>query len=334
MSAALACALLLVAALVVYALLGGADYGGGVWDLLASGPRAARQREIVADAIGPIWEANHVWLIAAVVILFTAFPPAFAAIMTALHIPVTLMLLGIVLRGSSFVFRKYDSERDSVQQRWGRIFAISSVFTPVLLGVVIGAVSMPGITLQDGVVTSGFVRPWLGPFPLLVGLFALAQFAFLAATYLTLEADEPALKEDFRARALAAALVVGVLAGIVLLAASRWAPHVWTGLTRGTTSVLLHLATGAAALGAIGGLLARRFRIATALAALQVALVLVGWAHALAPFLIADALTIQQAAAPAVTLRLLLIAFAAGSVLLIPTTAYLYLTFKRRQIFG
>src|SRR5579863_4288818 len=95
----------IMASLTFYALLGGADYGGGVWDLLARGPRANRQRELIAKAIGPVWEANHVWLILVVVVLFTAFPPAFALIFTSLHVALLLVLLGIVLRGSAFVFR-------------------------------------------------------------------------------------------------------------------------------------------------------------------------------------------------------------------------------------
>ena len=116
---------LMLVALIFYALLAGADFGGGVWDLLATGPRAERQRALIADAIGPIWEANHVWLILVVVILFTAFPPAFAAIMTALHIPLTLMLIGIVLRGAAFTFRTYDTQDNDVQRRWSRVFAIA-----------------------------------------------------------------------------------------------------------------------------------------------------------------------------------------------------------------
>src|SRR6266566_227505 len=111
-------AIFILSSLIVYALMGGADFGGGMWDLLAFGPRARRQREIIADAIGPIWEANHVWLILVIVLLFTGFPRAFAAMMTALNIPITAMLIGIVLRGSAFVFRKYDSTEDAVQRRW------------------------------------------------------------------------------------------------------------------------------------------------------------------------------------------------------------------------
>lgn len=234
---------LLFASLILYAVLGGADYGGGVWDLLASGPRVHEQRRLIATAIGPVWEANHVWLIFVIVLLFTAFPPAFAALSTALHIPLTLMLLGIVLRGTSFTFRHYDRQDDTVQRRWGRLFAISSVFTPVMLGVCIGAIATGGIRVHDGVVTSGFLRPWLGLFPFAVGLFTLALFAFLAAVYLTVEADEEALREDFRKRALSAAGAVGALALMVYLLSYETAPLVHAGLRQRSWSWPLQIVT-------------------------------------------------------------------------------------------
>src|SRR5260370_41381689 len=115
----------MVAALIVYGLLGGADYGGGVWDLFALGRRAPAQRALISQAIGPVWEANHVWLILVLVILFTAFPPAFAAISIALHIPLTLLLIGIVLRATTFTFRAHDAQRDDVQRRWSLLFSIA-----------------------------------------------------------------------------------------------------------------------------------------------------------------------------------------------------------------
>src|ERR1700737_4839204 len=129
---------ILVLALNAYVLTGGADFGGGVWDLFASGPRRDAQRTLIAKAIGPIWEANHVWLILVVVILFTAFPAAFATLGIILHIPLSLMLIGIVLRGSSFVFRSYGARDDATERRWGRVFAIASLVTPLLLGVIVG----------------------------------------------------------------------------------------------------------------------------------------------------------------------------------------------------
>src|SRR6266567_3997913 len=132
-------AIFILSSLIVYALMGGADFGGGIWNLLAFGPRAKRQRQIIAHAIGPIWEANHVWLILVIVLLFTGFPRGFAVIMTALHIPLTIMLVGIVLRGSTFVFRKYDYARG--QARWSTIFGIASCFTPFFQGLSLGALA-------------------------------------------------------------------------------------------------------------------------------------------------------------------------------------------------
>ncbi|HEX3865973.1 MAG TPA: cytochrome d ubiquinol oxidase subunit II, partial [Gemmatimonadaceae bacterium] len=130
---------IIVLALNAYVLMGGADYGGGLWDLLATGSRAGDQRKLIASTLAPIWEANHVWLIVVVVMLFTAFPSAFAMLATVLHIPLTLLLLGIVLRGSSFVFRSYGNHGPHGQAAWGRTFAIASTIAPMLLGIVIGA---------------------------------------------------------------------------------------------------------------------------------------------------------------------------------------------------
>ncbi len=155
-------AAVILAALVLYALMGGADYGGGIWDLLASGPRAQRQRHAIVEAIAPIWEANHVWLVLVIVLLFTGFPRAFSAIMIALHIPITVMLIGIVLRGSAFVFRKYDSTDDAVQRRWSTVFGIASFFTPFFQGLTMGALTTGDIRfLGDRVTTFDvwFFRP-------------------------------------------------------------------------------------------------------------------------------------------------------------------------------
>ena len=153
----------MLASLVLYALMGGADYGGGMWDLLASGPRAQRQRHAIVDAIAPIWEANHVWLILVIVLLFTGFPSAFSAMMIALHIPITIMLIGIVLRGSAFVFRKYDSTDDTVQRRWSTVFGIASFFTPFFQGLTLGALTTGEIRVLGGRVTTGFFAGWLTP---------------------------------------------------------------------------------------------------------------------------------------------------------------------------
>src|SRR6185503_10042428 len=270
----------MVASLVLYALLGGADYGGGVWDLFAFGPRAREQRKLIAEAISPVWEANHVWLILVVVILFTAFPPAFAAIATALHIPITLLLIGIVLRGTAFTFRTYDVQHDDVQRRWSLVFSIASIITPVLLGSILGAIASGTIRFAEGIVTNGFLRPWLAPFPFAVGFFALALFAFLAAVYLTLETRNRELQEDFRLRATLSGVVVGILALTVFVLAGTGAPTVHAGISRSSWALALHVLTAVFATSAFYALWSRRYKLARVCAATQVTLILLGWAFA------------------------------------------------------
>ena len=324
----------MMVSLTFYALLGGADFGGGVWDLFASGPRKRAQREMIAEAIGPIWEANHVWLILVVVLLFTAFPPAFAAIATALHIPLTLMLIGVVLRGSAFTFRSYDRRTDDVQRRWGRVFSMTSLITPVLLGVTVGAISSGGIRDDYSDFAAAFVFPWLAPFPFTVGFFALAQFAFLAAVYLTVEAGDEALREDFRRRALASAVAVGVMALVVFLLSGNGAPMIRYHLSQSWWTWPLQIATAIFAVAAIYALWTRRFRMARFCAAAQVTLILWGWGAAQYPYLIAPDVTIYNSAAPAITMRLVWWALLAGSVLLFPSFYYLFRVFKGSTAHG
>jgi cytochrome d ubiquinol oxidase subunit II len=323
----------IVVALIGYALFGGADFGGGVWDMLASGPRRDRQRDVIADAIGPIWEANHVWLIVAIVLLFTCFPPAFALLGIVLHIPLSLMLIGIVMRGSAFTFRSYDVAQSRAQERWGRTFAIASVITPVLLGVILGSVASGRIVSPHaGTFVEIYVRPWLSPFTLSVGLFALVMFAYLAAVYLTVETErDPDLQGDFRRRALGAAAALFLAALGTLLIALDAAPRVVERLTLSSWAIPLHALAALAAITAIWALWQRRFRLARVAAAAQVTLILSGWALAQFPYVIPPSLTISAAAAPPRTLELTLIALIAGSVVLFPSLFYLFKVFKRRE---
>jgi cytochrome bd ubiquinol oxidase subunit II len=333
------CALL---ALTAYVLLGGADFGGGIWDLLASGQRTREQRTLIAEAIGPIWEANHVWLILVIVLLFTAFPAAFARLAITLHIPLSLMLIGIVLRGSAFTFRSHygaghgeeGGEAAGTSQHWGRVFAIASAGTPLLLGLCVGALAsgaLSGALTAPGRAgfTATFVTPWLTPFGVGVGVLTLALFAFLAAVYLTVEAREPALREDFRRRALGAAVAVFVAAFGTLGLDRLGAPLMGRTLTTAPWAPALHAATGAAAVTAIWALWRRRYRLARVAAAAQVSLILWGWALAQYPYLIPPDLTIRAAAAPRVTLVLVLWTLVAGGLVLFPSLIYLLRVFKR-----
>jgi len=319
-------------ALNAYALTGGADFGGGVWDRLATGVRRERQRELIAESIAPIWEANHVWLIVVVVVFFTAFPAAFSTLGTVLHIPLTLMLIGIVLRGSAFVFRSYGPHGRS---RWGLAFAVASVITPVLLGTVIGSIASGAVaTAAEHVRISGsfgevFIKPWTAPFPVAVGALALALFAFLAATYLTVDARDKDLQEDFRVRALGSAAAVFVCAAAALVLARSAAPRVAIGVVG---ALLIQAATAAAAVTAIAASWRRRYRVARIAAAAQVSLILWGWLLAQYPYVIPPSLTIRDAAAPAVTLRLLAVGLAGGAVILLPSLGYMLRIFKSGKV--
>jgi cytochrome d ubiquinol oxidase subunit II len=321
-------AIFILGSLIIYALMGGADFGGGIWNLLAFGPRAQRQREAIADAIAPIWEANHVWLILVIVLLFTGFPRGFATMMTALNIPMTVMLLGIVLRGSAFVFRKYDVKDE---RRWSTVFGVASFFTPFFQGVILGALTTGQIQVEQGRVLTGFMAGWLTPFALSCGVFALGLFAFLAATYLTLDTrNEPDLQDDFRRRSLWSGLALAPIALVVFLTSRRGAPAMYHELTRWWAPVLL-VWTSLFAGAALIALWLRRFVVARLAAIGQVTLILVGWGLAQYPNLVTPDVTVTNAAAPEFTLRLLVIALGFGAILLLPSLAYLFYVFKRRE---
>jgi cytochrome d ubiquinol oxidase subunit II len=327
---------IVVVALNVYVLTGGADFGGGLWDLLASGPRRERQRDLIAHAIGPIWEANHVWLVLVVVLTFTAFPAAFATIGTVLHIPLALMLIGIVMRGSAFVFRSYGSRTWEQRRQWDRIFAVASVLTPLLLGIVIGAVSTGAAGVAQTQIGAGsfgrvFMAPWLAPFPVAVGVLALSLFAMLAAVYLAYETNDDALREDFRKRALAAAATVFVAALGALALAHREAPVLQAGLFGSAWALPFQIATGIAALTTIGALWVRRYALARFAAAAQASLILWGWALAQFPYVVPPNLTITNTVSPRITLVITAWALAAGAALLIPSLLYLFRTFAAQR---
>ena len=325
-----------VIALNAYVLLAGADFGGGVWDLFAAGPRRAEQRTLIADAIGPVWEANHVWLILVVVLLFTCFPPAFAAISITLHIPLVIMLVGIVMRGAAFTFRTYDSQRDAVQNRWSRIFAVASLVTPVILGVCVGAIAAGRVPPDVGMGFAGetfreaYMAPWLTWFGLAIGGTTLALFAQLAAVYLTVEAENPLLQDDFRRRAFIAqgCALAGALVALVL--ALRQVPALGEGLLDRWHSIPLLAVVGISAATAGWALERRRFRLARLATAAQASAILWGWPLAQFPYLLPPHTTIDDAASPATTLRLVLIALGIGALLLFPSLWYLFRIFKSR----
>jgi cytochrome bd ubiquinol oxidase subunit II len=322
-------AAMIMAALTAYVLGAGADFGGGVWDVFAAGPRLREQRKVIAHAIGPIWEANHVWLIFVIVILFVAFPTAYAALTTALHVPLTVMLIGIVLRGCAFTFRTYDDQADAVQRRWSAVFAGASIVTPVMLGACVGTVASGTLRMKSERVTTNFFE-WVGAFPMALGLLTLALFAFLAAVYLTLETDDPELQNDFRLRGLWSGAAVGALAWVTLLLARDGAPPVYDALLGRSWSWPFHLVTGGVATAALAALWTRRYASARLFAMAQITLILWGWGAAQYPFLLAPDLTFATAAAPPQVLKPVVVTVVVGMVLVVPSLAYLFHVFKGR----
>jgi len=313
---------------ILYALFGGADFGGGVWDLLAAGPRKAEQRALISRALGPVWEVNHVWLIVGLVLLFSGFPRAFSALTVALHVPLTLLLLGIVFRGTAFTFRTYDVRGDRVQRSWGLVFSVASVISPLLLGMCVGAVVSGRIRVEGRVVVSGFFGPWLTPFSVAVGVLALCLFAFLAAVYLTAEADTEPLREDFRRRALGAGGAVFVTALAVLLLAREGAPRVWEGLLQAPSALALHGVTAAMAVATFVLLWRRRFPLARVAAAAQAGFIVLGWAVSQYPYLVVPDITVQSAAASPGVQRILVVALAVGFVTVVPSIVLLLRVFQ------
>jgi cytochrome d ubiquinol oxidase subunit II len=316
-------------ATILYALLGGADFGGGVWDVFARGPRRAEQRSAIAHAMGPVWEANHVWLIFVIVILFTAFPVVYSTLSIALFLPFHFVLLGIVLRGASFVFRAYSQRagaRVSTAERgWGVVFGAASIITPFLLGSCLGAVSAGRVRVTGGSV--GVIgSAWLTPMSIMMGALALALCAYLAAVFLTNETAD-ALQEDFRTRALIAGTFTVGLSALLLVLLRSEASHLWAGLLSRRAAPVLMIGI-AAALLAGWSLRVRRYRLARVAAVVQITALLGGWMLAQFPYLIYPDVTISNAAAPPATLRFFLLTLPIGAAILLPSLWFLFRVFK------
>lgn len=314
--------------LVVYALTGGADLGAGLLSLFSRGPRKEEQEHAVRRAIAPIWEANHVWLIFVIVVLFSGFPRAFAALGVALHLPIAFALLGIVFRGAAYVFHAYGIQTAEARAGWSRVFGWASAVTPLALGAVVAGVSSGDVRVSDAGVTSGFLAGWTTPFALAVGLFALALFALLAAVYLAAETDG-ALSDDFRRFALALEVLAGALALFTFLLAARYAPELSRNLRASGWTWPIQGATAVAAVATLAALAKRATKLARVTAALQVTLVIVGWGLALRGHFILPDVSLANAASHPEVLPALVVAVAAGSLLLLPALAYLFWIFKR-----
>lgn len=313
--------------LTLYTLLGGADFGAGFWDLVSGGPqRGAARRQLISDSIGPVWEANHVWLILVITLFWTSFPPAFAAWASTLYIPLTLAALGIIGRGAAFAFRKA-SHTPAQQQLYGAVFAASSVITPFFLGTIVGAVASGRV--PPGIAAGDIWTSWLNPTSLYCGVLAVGVCAYLAATYLIADARRLGatdLVTEFRLRALVSGVVVGAVAVAGLVVVAVDAPELFAGLRgRALPLVLLSMAAGIASLALVAAGYARAVRVTAALA---VAAVLWAWAAAQYPVLLPD-LTVPDAAGDPAILAAVIGALAVGAALVAPSLIWLFAIFQR-----
>ncbi len=314
-----------------YIVFGGADFGGGFWSLVAGrDDRARRARELIDWAIGPVWEANHVWLIFVLVVLWTAFSEAFASIFSTLFIPLSLAALGIVLRGSGFAFQR-TARREKGREVAERLFGLSSLLTPFFMGTVVGAIASGRVPVGNAEGDS--VTSWLNGVSLLVGALFVATCAYVAAVFLVSDARRASaadLERYFRDRALAAAVVAGALAIAGILVLKDDAEYVYDRLTQeGLPLVIL---SGLCGVGALV-LLARRVpRGPRPLAVGAVVAVVWGWGVAQYPYLLPEKLKIADAAAPDPTLVGVLIVFGAALLLVLPSIALLFALAQRSVI--
>ncbi len=319
-------AILLWLSIIVYATLGGADFGGGVWSLLT---RRQDVRDLIVGAIGPVWEANNVWIIFLIVGLYVAFPDVSATLSIALFLPFSLALLGIVMRGASFVFQTHFERSYTVSSIWGRSFSAASTITPFLFGAAAAAVASGQIRVSHGLVTAALIGAWLTPFALTTGVLGIGLCAILAAIFLTVEAEQ---KQDeklvayFRTRSYLAGLVTALVGLVDLLLAPSEAPVLWQGmLDHALWAVIVTMLIGIATFLA---LVFRRYKLARLLIGVETGAFLGTWGLAQLPYIVPPDMTVAGTASPPATLMAFLVSAMVGMLVLIPSLWFLFHVFK------
>jgi cytochrome d ubiquinol oxidase subunit II len=326
-----AAAVVLFVGVTAYAVFGGADFGAGFWDLVAGGTRRGeRPREVIDHSIGPVWEANHVWLIFVFVVLWTCFPEAYGSIMLTMFVPLTLAALGIVFRGASFAFRKAVF-RTRDRRNFGAAFAISSVIVPFCMGAVAGGIASGRV--PSGGEAGDPWSSWINPTSIAAGILAVCVVAYLAAVYLVWDArrlDDAEMVEYFRLRAVGAGIAAGLVAAVGLVVFANDAEYLFDGLmSRALPLVIISAGGGLAALF----LLHRAHHGGARVAAIgAVASVVVAWGVAQWDYMLPQTLTVEQAAAPSGTLGTVLVATGLAVLLIFPAFALLYILDQRELL--
>ncbi|MEN7546565.1 cytochrome d ubiquinol oxidase subunit II [Rapidithrix thailandica] len=321
----------LFTALILYVLFGGADFGAGVLETFL--PK--KNRETIAHAIAPIWEANHVWLVLVVVILFVGFPKVYATVSNYLHIPILIVLLGVVLRGTAFTFRYYDPQKKRSEPVYSIIFQISSFVTPLFIGVTAGGMFLGKIHVQANTFAEGFINPWWNAFSFSLGLFTCCLFTFLAAVYLIGEAANEAEKKNFINAAKISNIILVVLGGLVFITAN-WNGFPLLEMFLDSTGAIVAVVIATVNLPLLWRFIHHgQVQLTRILAGVQTILIIGAFLLEQYPVLVhiadTDSLTIQNTVAPDAVIKQLMIALIIGSSFIFPSLIYLFKIFKREQ---
>ena len=322
-------------ALFIYTIFGGADFGAGMLELFAVGESGARQDALIDESIGPVWESNHVWLIFLLVVFFSAFPPAFAAINVVLFIPLLLAVIGIVLRGSSFVFKTHGIiQRSRNIKILSRTFSVASAMTPFFLALAAAAIASGVIHIQNtSQVVSNTRSDWLTPFTLTIGAMALTLCVTISAIYLTVEATsrgQSDLAEAFRRRGLIAGALTAVFGLLGLILAPSEAAFLWHGmLDKAIPVVIVTMLVGVAAAAALWF---KRYTWARVLIVAEVAFLLLSWGMSQYPYIIPPDVTAANASSPLETQQFLLVGIILALIIVVPSLWFLFYVFKLKKV--
>lgn len=324
----------LYASLLFYLLFGGADFGAGIIELFTNDRNKERSRLLTYRAIGPIWEANHMWLIIAIVILFVGFPSIYTTLSIYLHIPLSLLLVGIIARGTAFIFRHYDPVKGNLQSIYNHIYVYSSFLTPFFLGNIAGTVISGRINTASNTFQEAYLLPWLGYFPFSVGLFTVAICGFLAAVFLIGEAEGLEDRKLFRNKAIRLNILTVMAGGLVFLAAYLEEMPLLPAFLENHISIIALILASLSLPLLWHQVKAYRYNTARVLAGFQVSMILLSLFYSLYPAFVVmeDAvLTLEGTAAGAATISALGIALLAGGLFILPSLYYLIYSFQKKR---
>jgi len=324
-------------AIVLYFLLGGADFGAGIIELFTSEKNKHKTRQTSYHAIGPIWEANHMWLIIAVVIMFVGFPVVYSTLCTYLHIPMLIMLLGITARGTAFAFRNYDAVKGAHTQKiYNRIFVYSSFITPLFLGIIAGSAISRQIDLHAASFMDAYIFSWFNYFSVAVGLFTVALSGYLAAIYLIGEADNDHDARRFIVKAKVMNIIAVGCGGLVFIASEIENIHMAHWIFGNPVSLTAVIAASISLIASWVLINKGKRKIIRIGAGFQVTMILLAVGYMHYPYLImikgGQNLSLFAYQAPETTINDLGWGLFIGSFLILPSLFYLYYSFQKKEI--